>query len=165
MNRLRIVCLAALLACAGCSSAPENAARENAAPDLMDVSGDDCTASVFVFDKPPVEGTADKGTPFINNGCYGDRIFLGIDGERRELTRSENLPLGSGGEYSDGEYRVLVTRGRAVRRVLATEDQEITCDEPEGRVYFATYEADVLLRSGSRSWRIDGAIYDTECGA
>ena len=165
MNCLRIVCLATLLACEGCSSAAENAAPENATLDLMDVSGDDCTASVFVFDRPPVEGTADQGTPFINDGCFGNRIFLGIDGERRELTRAENLPLGLGGEYSDGEYRVLVTRGQNVRRVLATEEQEISCDEPEGRVYFTTYEADVLIRSRNRSWRIDGAIYDTECGA
>ncbi|HEX2076903.1 MAG TPA: hypothetical protein VHG08_04315 [Longimicrobium sp.] len=132
----------------------------------MDVSGDDCTASVLVYDRPPSRATADdRGTPFINDGCWGKRIFLGIDGERRELTRAqEQLPLGLGGAYSDGEYRVLVKRGRIVSRVELTANEEGWCGgDPGARVYDTAYEVEVHIWSWRESWRVDGALYDVEC--
>lgn len=163
MNRLPIlVCLLPVLACS-----PDSADRESAAPRLVDVSGDDCTVSVLVYDKPPADATpaGDRGTPFINDGCWGKRIFLGINGERRELTRAEDVPLGLGGPYSDDEYRVLVQRARTVSRVEFTEEEgEISCEPPRGRKYNVVYEMDVRISSAEGSWSIDGATYDVECG-
>jgi hypothetical protein len=163
MNRLLIIlCFAAV---PGCSRG--SADRESAVPRLMDVSGDDCTASVLVYDKPPAEANPpeDPGTPFINDGCWGKRIFLGINGERRELTRAEDVPLGLGGPYSDDEYRVLVQRARTVSRVeLTEEDGEISCEPPRGRKYDVVYEMDVRIWSAEGSWSIDGATYGVECG-
>jgi hypothetical protein len=157
-----IIGLAAVL---GCTRGPAD--RESARPQLMDVSADDCEVSVLVYDHSPAEGnpSTDLGTPFINDGCWGKRIFLGIDGERRELTRAEELPLGSGGAYSDGEYRVLVKRGRTLSRVESTEESEIFCDPPQGRKYFVAYEMKVHVWSANGSWVIDGGTYDEECGA
>jgi hypothetical protein len=164
MNHLPIIiiCLAAGLRC---SREPAN--RESARPQLMDVSADDCVVSVLVYDQPPAAGNSSKdpGTPFINDGCWGKRIFLGIDGERRELTRAEELPLGLGGAYSDGEYRVLVKRGRTLSRVEFTEESEISCDPPQGRKYSVAYEMEVRIWSANRSWIIDGGTYDEACGS
>jgi hypothetical protein len=164
MNHLPIiiVCVAAVL---GCSREPAH--RESARPRLMDVSADDCVASLLVYDHPPAEGnpSGDLGTPFINDGCWGKRIFLGINGERRELTRAQDLPLGLGGAYSDGEYRVLVKRGRTLSRVQLTEESEILCDPPQGRKYSVVYEMKVRIWSASGSWTIDGGTYDEECGS
>lgn len=163
MNHLPVIllCVAGVL---GCSRAPVH--RESARPRLMDVSADDCVVSVLVYDHPPTEGnpSRDPGTPFINDRCWGKRIFLGINGERRELTRADELPLGLGGAYSDGEYRVLVTRGRTLARVESTEESEISCDPPQGRKYKVAYEMNVRIRSARGSWVIDGATYDEECG-
>ncbi|HEV3051418.1 MAG TPA: hypothetical protein VGX50_14035 [Longimicrobium sp.] len=164
MNHLPIIiiCLAAVL---GCSREPAN--RESARPQLMDVSADDCVVSMLVYDHPPAEGnpSRDLGTPFINDGCWGKRIFLGINGERRELTRAEELPFGLGGAYSDGEYRVLVKRGRTLSRVEVTEESEISCDPPQGRKYSVAYEMEVRIWSANGSWIIDGGTYDEECGS
>ena len=164
MNHLPIIiiCLAAVL---GCSREPAD--RESARPQLMDVSADDCVVSVLVYDHPPAEGnpSEDLGTPFINDGCWGKRIFLGINGERRELTRPDELPLGSGGAYSDGVYRVLVKRGRTLSRVEFTEESEISCDSPHGRKYSVAYEMKVRIWSAKGSWIIDGVTYDEECGS
>jgi hypothetical protein len=159
MNRLPVItCLAAIM---GCSR--EAADREIARPLLMDVSADDCAVSVLVYDQPPVGGnpSRDLGTPFINDGCWGKRIFLGIDGERR----AEELPLGLGGAYSDGEYRVLVKRGRTLSRVEFTDESEIFCEPPQGRKYSVAYEMKVRMWSAHNSWIIDGGTYDEECGS
>lgn len=165
MNNLRIIiiCLAAAL---GCSREPAD--RERARPELMDVSADDCVGSLLVYDHPPAEGKLSPvlGTPFINDGCWGGRIFLGINGERRELTRAEEeLPLGLGGAYSDAEYRVLVQRGRTLSRVEFTEESELFCDPPQGRKYYVAYEMKVRIWSAKGSWIIDGGTYSEECGS
>ena len=167
MNHLTIIiiCLAAVL---GCSREPAD--RESARPQLMDVAGSDCVVSVLVYDRPPlplaeVNDAADLGTPFINDRCWGKRIFLGINGEERELTRAEDLPLGVGSAYSDGEYRVLVKRGRTVSRVEFTEESEIHCDPPQGRKYAVSYEMKVHITSAKGSWVIDGGTYAEECGS
>ena len=165
MNHLPIIIIVCVAAVLGCSREPAN--RESARPQLMDVSADDCVASVLVYDHPPAEGNPphDLGTPFINDGCWGKRIFLGIYGERRELTRAEELPLGLGGAYSDGEYRVLVKRGRTLTRVEFTEESEISCDPPQGRKYAVAYEMEVRILSAKGSWIIDGGTYTEECGS
>jgi hypothetical protein len=164
MHRPLITCILGLLACEACASEPRSTL-----PNPIDVSGDDCTASVLVYDKPPPEADkpfselteADWGTAFINDGCAGDRIFLGIDGARRELKRSEERPLGEGGVYSDGEYRVLVKRGRMLRREeLCPPGAE--CHAPERREYDVMYEAQVRIWSRSGSWSIDGTLLDVE---
>jgi hypothetical protein len=148
-------CILVLLASGGCSREPGRVL-----PNPIDVSGDDCTASALVYDRRLTSADAPAaGTPFINDGCFGDRIFLGIDGERRELTRAENVPLGTGGEYSDGEYRVLVTRGRNVYRREVPDGE---CGEPE-REYAMAYDAHVRIRGEGRSWSIDGTLRLSEC--
>ncbi len=155
MTRPVFMCILGLLVCGACASAPESAA-----PELFDVSGDDCTVSVLVFSKPPSQRTAaDPGIPFVNDGCYGDRIFLGVDGTRRELKRREDLPLGTGGEYSDGEYRVLVKRVREVSRREYPCPEDAAC-EPGEMLHDAVYETQVRIRSGSGSWTIDGTLLD-----
>ncbi|HEU0015514.1 MAG TPA: hypothetical protein VFQ45_17660 [Longimicrobium sp.] len=160
MHRAVICCLAGLLACG------TNPPRAHPLPPLMDVSGDDCTASILVFDKPPGEATLEEpGIPFINDGCWGGRIFLGIDGQRRELTRKEeSLPLGLGGAYSDGEYRVLVKRGKVFSRVGEPGETELPCQAPQATTYYVTYEVEVRIRSRRGSWTIHGALDDAECG-
>ena len=158
MRRPLGTCILGLLAAAGCASRPDGAL-----PDPVDVSGDDCTASAFVYDTPPARALDGEGIPFINDGCFGDRIFLGIHGARRELKRAENVPLGTGGEYSDGEYRVLVKRGAAVRRVADAGSPEETCHEPGEREYGVTYPAEVRVRSSRGSWLVNGTLRETEC--
>jgi hypothetical protein len=130
----------------------------------MDVSGDDCTASSFVYDRPPPRGgDTIQGTPFINDGCYGERIFLGIGGERRELRRNDGHELGEGGAYSDDEYVVLVKRGRMVRRVVIARPPDADCPS-EGEVeYDVTYAAEVQVWSRSPSWKLNGTLWRTEC--
>ncbi len=148
-------CILVLLAISGCAREPGRVL-----PDTIDVSGDDCTASALVYDRRLTSAdAADAGTPFINDGCFGDRIFLGIHGVRRELKRAEDVPLGMGGEYSDGEYRVLVTRGRNVHR---REIPDGECAEPE-REFAAAYDAHVRIRGEGRSWIIDGTLLRSEC--
>jgi hypothetical protein len=155
MTRPVLTCVLGLVACAACIPSPESAA-----PELFDVSGDDCTASLLVFSKPPSQRTeADPGIPFVNDGCSGDRIFLGVEGTRRELKRREDLPLGTGGEYSDGEYRVLVTRVREVSRRDFPCPPDAPC-EPGEMLHDAVYEAQVRIWSGSRSWTIAGTLVD-----
>jgi hypothetical protein len=154
MHRRSIVCLALLVACA-----PDPGGT---VPTLMDVSGDDCTASALVYDKPASQATrGDRGTPFINDGCFGERIFLGIDGERRELTRAQDHPLGLGGAYSDGRYRVLVKRTRLASRVKIVDNEEECGGDP--RAYYVVYDVDVGIWSRGESWHVDGALYDVEC--
>jgi hypothetical protein len=156
MNHKQLTCILGLFVCGACVPA-----SEGAVPDLVDVSGDDCTASLLVYNKPPSQWTAaDPGIAFVNNGCYGDRIFLGVDGSRRELKRSENLPLGTGGAYSDGEYRVLVKRGREVSRVEYPCPPDDPCD-PNERRYDAVYEAQVRVWSSNGSWTINGTLHDS----
>jgi hypothetical protein len=158
MKRLPAPCILAVLA-AACVARPNDAR-----PSLMDVSGDDCTASVLVYDRPPsTPAAADSGVAFINDGCAGDRVFLGIDGARRELKRAQELPLGSGGAYSDGDLRVLVKRGRMAFRTLAHAPPDADCADPLHREYEAAYEARVQIGSGSRSWSIDGTLRQSEC--
>lgn len=159
MHRPLIPCILALLACA-CASEPKSAL-----PNPVDVSGDDCTASVLVYDRPPPKAAdAEPGVAFINDGCSGERIFLGIDGARRELRRAEDRPLGSGGTYSDGEYRVLVERGRIVRRGEVARPPDAFCPEPAEREFDASYEARVRIWSKTASWSVDGTLLQNECG-
>jgi hypothetical protein len=153
-----IVTTVALLACAAC--APE---RARALPALMDVSGDDCTASALVFAGP--HANPDSAVAFINDGCAGDRIFLGIAGSRRELRRAANVPLGTGGAYSDGEYRVIVQRGRAIARTEVASPPDAFCPEPDQREYAAAYEATVRISSSAGSWTLFGTLRRDECGS
>jgi hypothetical protein len=156
MHRPLITCILGLLACQACVPEPRGAI-----PDPIDVSGDDCTASTLVYDKLPSEFTgADPGVAFINDGCSGDRIFLGFDGSRRELTRAEDLSLGLGGEYSDGELRALVKRGRNTFRDGPCSPGDDSCD-PEDPSYVAVYEARVHVWSGRRSWVVDGTLVES----
>lgn len=160
MFRPLILCLLGMAACEGYSS------PQSLAPRLLDVSEDDCIDSQFVYDKPPAEASpANPGIAFINDGCYGDRIFLGINGERRELKRAENVQLGEGGAYSDGQYRVLVERGRLARRAVVYGPPDAFCHgEAEGEwEYDVTYEARVRIWSGTSAWTIDGALNRAEC--
>ena len=143
------------LVAAACSSQRTPASR------LMDVSGDDCTASALVYDAPPASSI--RGTPFINDGCSGDRILFGIDGTRRELTRPEDVPLGEGGPYSDAEYRVSVVRGPIFVRDTIPAGDESVCNDPSTREYESVYQARVLVRSAADSFAIDGALTATEC--
>ena len=152
-----IVPLVALLACAAC--APD---RARPLPPLMDVSGDDCTASALVF--AGRDANADSAVAFINDGCIGDRIFLGIAGSRRELTRAANVSLGSGGAYSDGEYRVIVERGRSVSRTVVASPPDAFCPEPDQREYAAVYETTVRITSSAGSWTVAGTLHRDECG-
>ena len=156
MQRPLILCFLLLGACR-----PHPHAPETSLPHPLDVSGDDCTASAFVYDRPP--GDSVKGTPFINDGCFGERIFLGMDGTKRELTRAENVPLGTGGEYSDGKYHVQVIRGPLVRRVLDYRPPDAECSGDGESEYSATYAATVRIRSRDRSWLIAGTLLQTEC--
>jgi hypothetical protein len=128
----------------------------------MDVSGDDCTASALVF--AGRHGNPDSAVAFINDGCIGDRIFLGIAGSRRELKRAANVPLGAGGDYSDGEYRVLVQRGRSVSRTVVASPPDAFCPEPHQREYAAAYEATVHIASSAGSWTVAGTLRRDECG-
>jgi hypothetical protein len=148
--------MACILVLAGCGQEPSRVL-----PNPVDVSGDDCTASAFVYDRryPKADGQ-ELGTPFINDGCIGDRIFLGIHGMRRELTRKEDVPLGTGGPYSDGEYRVLVTRGRTLFR---HEIEDPQCAEPSTREYDVAYEANVRIWGKGQTWSIDGTLRTGEC--
>lgn len=152
-----IVATLALLACAAC--APD---RTRPLPALMDVSGDDCTASALVF--AGRHANADSAVAFINDGCAGDRIFLGIAGSRRELKRAANVPLGTGGAYSDGEYHVLVQRGRPVARTVVASPPDAFCPEPDQREYAAAYEATVRISSSAGSWTLAGTLRRDECG-
>lgn len=131
-------------------------------PRLGDVSADDCTASVLVYDAPP---PADSGTAFLNDGCWGERVFLGIDGQRRELRRAEDLPLGTGGPYSDGVYRVTVTRGDLARRQVAARPPDAACPEPTDTEFEAAYAARVEIRGPRGRWTINGTLRQGECGA
>ena len=156
---LLIPCIVGLFACVACAPG-----HESVRPDLnlIDVSGDDCTASTFVYDRPPAESTLeDPGIPFINDGCFGDRIFLGIDSTRRELKRAENLSLGEGGAYTDGEYRVLVTRGQTVVRDEVCPPGT-ACHDSGGWEYYGKYAAQVRIwsKSGS-SWTIRGTLVES----
>lgn len=146
-----------LLACAAC--APD---RPRPLPALMDVSGDDCTASALVY--AGRHANPDSAVAFINDGCIGDRIFLGIAGSRRELKRAANVPLGSGGAYSDGEYRVLVQRGPSISRMEVARPPDAFCPEPDEREYAAAYEATVRIWSSAGSWTVAGTLRRDECG-
>jgi hypothetical protein len=178
----RAVMLGVLL-CAGCDSEPRGMTEDSspappravsAAPraerppslhGLIDVSGDDCTASAFVYDAAPSPRTVDSATPFINDGCFGDRIFLGINGERRELRRPENVPLGTGGEYRDSIYRVVVRRGRLVSRAAANAPPEAQCQDSTHTELELVYEAEVVIAArgvGARTLR--GTLLEPGCG-
>jgi len=130
-------------------------------PVLIDVSGDDCTASALIYDRPPGGAAAGPGVAFVNDGCAGDRIFLGFGGTRLELRRSEDGPLGTGGAYSDEHLRVEVVRGREVRRAEVAEPQ---CGSG-GREWEVSREVRVTITAGELSWVIDGTLEDGECEA
>jgi hypothetical protein len=152
---LPLLAVAALAACEGAAPAPPP-------PALMDVSGDDCTASALVYDRPSAEATAaDPGTAFLNDGCAGDRVFLGIDGERRELTRAEDAPLGTGGPYADGAYALTVVR-RALATRVAGDDTE--CHDPAASMFDLAWDVEVRIRARSgAAWTVDGTLREWEC--
>jgi hypothetical protein len=153
MHRLLILSLLALLGCKAAASQPQTTL-----PNPIDVSADDCTATNLVWDKPPARfSDQNPGTPFISDGCFGDRIFLGIHGSKRELKRAENVPLGTGGEYSDGEYRVLVQRGPTLFRHESACGPDDPC-QPGSVVVDAAYAARVRIWSKSGSWDVTGTL-------
>jgi hypothetical protein len=181
--------LPALLACAACRQPSESATastRESpvvapstdthgappapsadppsaaAGADLVDVSGDDCTASALVYTHPPGDTTA-AGIPFVNDGCFADRIFLGIDGVRRELKRRENVPLGEGGPYSAGDLRARVTRGRLVRRTVSYRPPDAECSGEGETQYWAVYQARVVVTSSRGARAFTGTLERDEC--
>jgi hypothetical protein len=143
------------------AAAPE---RRPSLEGLIDVSGDDCTVSSFVYDAPPGAELA-SATAFINDGCFGDRIFLGINGERRELRRAENTPLGTGGEYSDSIYRVAVKRGRLISRTVDYEYPDAQCQDSTHKELTLLHEAEVVIAaSGVGERTIQGTLWEPSCG-
>jgi hypothetical protein len=147
-------------------SAAPPAERPPALDGLIDVSGDDCTSSAFVYDATPSSGRdLDSATAFINDGCVGDRIFLGINAERRELRRAENVPLGTGGEYSDSIYRVRVRRGRLVSRSVVYEHPDAQCPDSTHKELELVYDAEVVIAArGLGSRTIQGTLREPGCG-
>jgi hypothetical protein len=177
---LRLAALA-LLACAGCARPDERmmsthdtpleqpappparpeeppAAELPREPRLFDVSGDDCTASALIYASPPAPRVA-----FVNDGCFGERIFLGVDGVRRELTRSQNVPLGEGGEYSGGGWRAVVSRGRRLSRSGGSPADDDECAGDGEHEYLLVYEVTVRVRDAARELVIPGTLEQTEC--
>ncbi|HEX9938811.1 MAG TPA: hypothetical protein VGB15_16850 [Longimicrobium sp.] len=153
MHRLLILCVLGLLGCRAAASQPQTTL-----PNPVDVSADDCTNTNVVWNRPPAEFSDDSpGIAFISDGCFGGRIFLGIHGTRRELERAENVPLGTGGEYSDGEYRVLIQRGRTLFRHEWECGADDPC-QPGSPVVDAAYEARVRIWSKSGSWAVTGTL-------
>jgi hypothetical protein len=147
---------------AAAPSAAPPAAPPAPSTDLIDVSGDDCTASSLVYTHPPGDTTA-AGIPFVNDGCFGDRIFLGVDGVRRELTRRDSVPLGEGGPYADGELRAEVTRGKLLRRTVDYRPPDADCSGEGETEFSAVYEAKVRVWSPRGERSFSGTLQRTEC--
>src|SRR5207237_10071496 len=96
-------------------------------------------------------------------GCLADRIFLGVDGVRGELTRRENVPLGEGGPYAAGDVRAQVTRGKLLRRTVSYRPTDAECSGEGESQFWAVYEASVRVSSPRGERTFSGTLERDEC--